>query len=65
MGVPPTAPTDGHTCLDTEEVTRDFAYGEADPLIRKCMLLPWAPADMLDLSSSTPEPPAEYYQVSP
>jgi hypothetical protein len=27
------------------------------------MLLPWAPADMLDLSSSTPEPPAEYYQV--
>ncbi|XP_005354493.2 tubulin--tyrosine ligase-like protein 12 [Microtus ochrogaster] len=50
--------------LDTgEEVTRDFAYGEADPLIRKCMLLPWAPADMLDLSSSTPEPPAEYYQA--
>ncbi|KAM4882070.1 tubulin--tyrosine ligase-like protein 12 isoform 3-T3 [Thomomys bottae] len=50
--------------LDTgEEVTRDFAYGEADPLIRKCRLLPWAPADMLDLSSSTPEPPAEYYQT--
>nr|XP_021524349.1 tubulin--tyrosine ligase-like protein 12 [Aotus nancymaae] len=38
--------------LDTgEEVTRDFAYGETDPLMRKCMLLPWAPADMLDLSS--------------
>uniref|UniRef100_H0UXV8 Tubulin tyrosine ligase like 12 n=1 Tax=Cavia porcellus TaxID=10141 RepID=H0UXV8_CAVPO len=52
--------------LDTgEEVTRDFAYGEADPLIRKCMLLPWAPADMQDLSASTPEPPAEYYQVWP
>uniref|UniRef100_A0A8C5YTF4 Tubulin tyrosine ligase like 12 n=1 Tax=Marmota marmota marmota TaxID=9994 RepID=A0A8C5YTF4_MARMA len=52
--------------LDTgEEVTRDFAYGEADPLIRKCMLLPWAPTDMSDLSSSTPEPPAEYYQVWP
>lgn len=50
--------------LDTgEEVTRDYAYGEADPLIRKCMLLPWAPADMLDLSSSTPEPPAKYYQA--
>uniref|UniRef100_A0A9W3GCW1 Tubulin--tyrosine ligase-like protein 12 n=1 Tax=Camelus bactrianus TaxID=9837 RepID=A0A9W3GCW1_CAMBA len=50
--------------LDTgEEVTRDFAYGEADPLIRRCMLLPWAPADLLDLSSSTPEPPAEHYQA--
>uniref|UniRef100_A0A8C8ZDS3 Tubulin tyrosine ligase like 12 n=1 Tax=Prolemur simus TaxID=1328070 RepID=A0A8C8ZDS3_PROSS len=50
--------------LDTgEEVTRDFAYGEADPLIRRCMLLPWAPADMQDLSSSTPEPPAEHYQA--
>lgn len=50
--------------LDTgEEVTRDFAYGEADPLIRRCRLLPWAPADLLDLSSSTPEPPAEHYQA--
>ncbi|XP_069345375.1 tubulin--tyrosine ligase-like protein 12 [Eulemur rufifrons] len=50
--------------LDTgEEVTRDFAYGEADPLIRRCMLLPWAPADLQDLSSSTPEPPAEHYQA--
>ncbi|XP_027450379.1 tubulin--tyrosine ligase-like protein 12 [Zalophus californianus] len=50
--------------LDTgEEVTRDFAYGEADPLIRKCMLLPWVPADLLDVSSSTPEPPDEHYQA--
>ncbi|KAK2120953.1 Tubulin--tyrosine ligase-like protein 12 [Saguinus oedipus] len=50
--------------LDTgEEVTRDFAYGETDPLMRKCMLLPWAPADMLDLNSCTPEPPAEHYQA--
>uniref|UniRef100_F6W449 Tubulin tyrosine ligase like 12 n=1 Tax=Macaca mulatta TaxID=9544 RepID=F6W449_MACMU len=50
--------------LDTgEEVTRDFAHGETDPLIRKCMLLPWAPTDMLDLSSCTPEPPAEHYQA--
>ncbi|KAI4545808.1 tubulin--tyrosine ligase-like protein 12 [Ovis aries] len=50
--------------LDTgEEVTRDFAYGEADPLIRRCVLLPWAPTDLLDLSSSTPEPPAEHYQA--
>lgn len=65
LGGPPATPTDGHACLGAEEVTRDFAYGEADPLIRKCMLLPWAPADMLDLSSSTPEPPAKYYQVWP
>ncbi|XP_006866969.1 PREDICTED: tubulin--tyrosine ligase-like protein 12 [Chrysochloris asiatica] len=50
--------------LDTgEEVTRDFAYGETDPLIRKCMLLPWVPANMLDISSSTPEPPEEYYKA--
>ncbi|XP_036722708.1 tubulin--tyrosine ligase-like protein 12 [Balaenoptera musculus] len=50
--------------LDTgEEVTRDFAYGEADPLIRRCVLLPWAPADLRDLSSSTPEPPDEHYQA--
>lgn len=46
-------------------MTRDFAYGETDPLIRKCMLLPWVPADLLDLSYSTPEPPADYYQVWP
>lgn len=46
-------------------MTRDFAYGEADPLIRRCVLLPWAPTDLLDLSSSTPEPPAEHYQVGP
>ncbi|XP_066214709.1 tubulin--tyrosine ligase-like protein 12 isoform X2 [Saccopteryx leptura] len=50
--------------LDTgEEVTRDFAYGETDPLIRKCMLLPWAPANMLDLNSCTPEPPDVHYQA--
>ncbi|XP_007939986.1 tubulin--tyrosine ligase-like protein 12 [Orycteropus afer afer] len=50
--------------LDTgEEVTRDFAYGEVDPLIRKCMLLPWVPADLQELSSSTPEPPDTYYQA--
>lgn len=27
--------------------------------------MPWAPADMLELSSCTPEPPAEHYQVGP
>ncbi|XP_039318971.2 tubulin--tyrosine ligase-like protein 12 isoform X1 [Saimiri boliviensis] len=50
--------------VDTgEEVTRDFAYGETDPLMRRCMLLPWAPTAMLDISSCTPEPPAEHYQA--
>lgn len=52
-------------CLGAEEVTRDFAYGEADPLIRRCRLLPWVPADMLGLGSCTPEPPDEHYQVGP
>lgn len=51
------------TRVSAEEVTRDFAYGETDPLIRKCMLLPWVPADLSDLSSSTPEPPDQHYQV--
>ncbi|KAM8979994.1 tubulin--tyrosine ligase-like protein 12 [Sarcophilus harrisii] len=46
-----------------EEVTRDFAYGEMDQLIRKCVLLPWVPADVLDVSSSTPEPSEEHYQA--
>ncbi|XP_036617053.1 tubulin--tyrosine ligase-like protein 12 [Trichosurus vulpecula] len=46
-----------------EEVTRDFAYGEMDQLIRKCVLLPWVPADVLDISSSTPEPSEEHYQA--
>ncbi|XP_006890108.1 PREDICTED: tubulin--tyrosine ligase-like protein 12 [Elephantulus edwardii] len=50
--------------LDTgEEVSRDYAYGEPDPLVRRCMMLPWVPADLLDLSSSTPEPPEAYYQT--
>lgn len=65
LGPRPRWPPNGDSCLPAEEVTRDFAYGEADPLIRKCMLLPWAPADMLDLSSCTPEPPDQHYQVRP
>ncbi|XP_054997775.1 tubulin--tyrosine ligase-like protein 12 isoform X2 [Sorex araneus] len=46
-----------------EEVTRDYAYGETDPLIRKCMLLPWFPADLQDVSCHTPEPPDQHYQA--
>lgn len=62
-GQPSPATPDGPACLGAEEVTRDFAYGEADPLVRRCMLLPWAPTDLLDVSSHTPEPPADHYQV--
>ncbi|MBN3284885.1 TTL12 protein, partial [Polyodon spathula] len=46
-----------------EEVTRDYTYGETNPLIRKCRLLPWFPADMRDISSNTPEPSDAYYQT--
>lgn len=46
-----------------DEVTRDYAHGETDRLIRKCVLLPWLPAELLDVSCFTPEPPDEHYQV--
>ncbi|KAG5830699.1 hypothetical protein ANANG_G00313400 [Anguilla anguilla] len=46
-----------------EEVTRDYAYGERDPLVRKCRLLPWKPADMHEMSSFTPEPSDQYYET--
>ncbi|XP_032618368.1 tubulin--tyrosine ligase-like protein 12 [Chelonoidis abingdonii] len=46
-----------------EEVTRDYAYGETDRLIRKCMLLPWAPTEVLDVNYSTPEPSEDHYQA--
>uniref|UniRef100_A0A6Q2Z211 Tubulin--tyrosine ligase-like protein 12 SET-like domain-containing protein n=1 Tax=Esox lucius TaxID=8010 RepID=A0A6Q2Z211_ESOLU len=42
-----------------EEVTRDYAYGESDPLVRRCRLLPWVPADLEGVSSLTAEP--EHY----
>ncbi|OCT88065.1 tubulin--tyrosine ligase-like protein 12 isoform X1 [Xenopus laevis] len=46
-----------------EEVTRDFAYGESDPLIRNCLLHPWRPVDLSHIGSHTPEPPASYYEA--
>ncbi|XP_028673574.1 tubulin--tyrosine ligase-like protein 12 [Erpetoichthys calabaricus] len=46
-----------------EEVTRDYAYGEPDPLIRKCRLLPWEYADLQRLSSYISEPPDAYYET--
>ncbi|XP_054656154.1 tubulin--tyrosine ligase-like protein 12 isoform X1 [Dunckerocampus dactyliophorus] len=46
-----------------DEVTRDFAYGESNPLIRQCRLLPWIPADLEELCGRTPEPPDSYYEA--
>ncbi|XP_069484227.1 tubulin--tyrosine ligase-like protein 12 [Ambystoma mexicanum] len=46
-----------------EEVVRDYAYGESDPLIRKCMLLPWVLADLSHVNCHTPEPSDEHYQA--
>uniref|UniRef100_A0A803K6H5 Tubulin tyrosine ligase-like 12 n=1 Tax=Xenopus tropicalis TaxID=8364 RepID=A0A803K6H5_XENTR len=46
-----------------EEVTRDFAYGEPDPLIRNCLLHPWRPVDITHIGCHTPEPPASYYEA--
>uniref|UniRef100_A0A3Q0R5E6 Tubulin tyrosine ligase-like family, member 12 n=1 Tax=Amphilophus citrinellus TaxID=61819 RepID=A0A3Q0R5E6_AMPCI len=39
-----------------DEVTRDYAYGEPDPLVRQCCLLPWIPADLEGVSDITEEP---------
>lgn len=45
-----------------DEVTRDYAYGETDPLMRRCCLLPWIPADLEEVSGVTTEPPDSYYE---
>ncbi|KAM4748472.1 tubulin--tyrosine ligase-like protein 12 [Rhinophrynus dorsalis] len=45
-----------------EEVSRDYAYGEADTMIRNCLLHPWQPTDLSDVSCHTPEPSDAYYQ---
>ncbi|KAG9342650.1 hypothetical protein JZ751_016087 [Albula glossodonta] len=50
--------------LDTgEEITRDYAYGESKPLVRKCRLLPWEPVDLREESCHTPEPSDLYYET--
>ncbi|XP_076861408.1 tubulin--tyrosine ligase-like protein 12 [Brachyhypopomus gauderio] len=46
-----------------DEVTRDYTYGESDPLVRKCRLLPWQPADLEAVIDETPEPPDVYYET--
>ncbi|GCB68565.1 hypothetical protein scyTo_0000909 [Scyliorhinus torazame] len=46
-----------------EEVTWDHAHGEQNPLIRKCRLLPWEPADLREVNASISEPPEDYYRA--
>ncbi|CAL8324020.1 unnamed protein product [Lota lota] len=46
-----------------DEVTRDYAYGETMPLLRRCRLLPWIPADLEGVSTDTPEPSDLYYEA--
>lgn len=51
-----------HDLQHGDEVTRDYAYGERDPLVRRCRLLPWIPTDLRGISSVTAEPPDSYYE---
>lgn len=46
-----------------DEVTRDYAYGESNPLARRCRLIPWIPTELEGISSQTSEPPDSYYEV--
>ncbi|CAK6975642.1 tubulin--tyrosine ligase-like protein 12 isoform X2 [Scomber scombrus] len=46
-----------------DEVTRDYTYGETNPLVRQCRLLPWKPADLDGVSSVTAEPTDSYYEA--
>ncbi|XP_040886527.1 tubulin--tyrosine ligase-like protein 12 [Toxotes jaculatrix] len=46
-----------------DEVTRDYTYGETNPLVRQCRLLPWIPADLEGVSSATAEPLDSYYET--
>uniref|UniRef100_UPI00358EB51E tubulin--tyrosine ligase-like protein 12 isoform X2 n=1 Tax=Myxine glutinosa TaxID=7769 RepID=UPI00358EB51E len=45
-----------------DEVTRDFTYGELDPLVRTCRLLPWQPADISHISADVSEPSIDYFE---
>ncbi|XP_076023602.1 tubulin--tyrosine ligase-like protein 12 [Genypterus blacodes] len=45
-----------------DEVTRDYAYGETNPLVRRCRLFPWKPTDLQEVSSFTTEPADLYYE---
>ncbi|XP_008399781.1 tubulin--tyrosine ligase-like protein 12 [Poecilia reticulata] len=46
-----------------DEVTRDYAYGETNPLLRRCRLLPWIHDDLEGVSSVVTEPADSYYKA--
>uniref|UniRef100_A0A8C1M287 Tubulin tyrosine ligase-like family, member 12 n=1 Tax=Cyprinus carpio TaxID=7962 RepID=A0A8C1M287_CYPCA len=46
-----------------DEVSRDFAYGETDSLVRRCRLLAWLPDDLEDVSDDVQEPSDLYYET--
>ncbi|XP_035989581.1 tubulin--tyrosine ligase-like protein 12 isoform X1 [Fundulus heteroclitus] len=46
-----------------DEVTRDYAYGETNPLQRRCRLLPWIHDDLDGVSSVITEPADSYYEA--
>ncbi|KAK2858673.1 hypothetical protein Q5P01_003293 [Channa striata] len=46
-----------------DEVTRDYTYGETNPLLRQCRLLPWIPADLEGVSDAITEAPDSYYET--
>lgn len=52
-----------HDLQEGDEVTRDYTYGEANTLVRKCRLLPWIPADLEGVSSATTEPPDSFFEA--
>ncbi|XP_053575031.1 tubulin--tyrosine ligase-like protein 12 [Bombina bombina] len=45
-----------------DEVSRDYAYGQSDPLIRSCLLVPWQPVDLTHVRHHTPEPSNAHYE---
>lgn len=51
--------------ISTDEVTRDYTYGETNPLVKQCRLLPWIPGDLEEVNIVTTEPPDTYYEVKP
>ncbi|XP_024146022.1 tubulin--tyrosine ligase-like protein 12 [Oryzias melastigma] len=46
-----------------DEVTRDFSYGESNPLLRRCRLLPWKPDALEGVSGAVIEPTDSYYEA--
>ncbi len=48
----------------SDEVTRDFAYGETDSLVRRCRLLPWLSDELESVSDDVQEPSDLYYEAS-